>query len=216
MFTVIFEVCPKAGAVDAYLGLAREMKPLAEAIDGFIDNERFKSCRREGWILSLSTWRDEKAVIRWRTCGAHHRTQERGRQIVFDDYRIRVGEVVHDDAPPHGMVLTQQRFDETDGPAKAVTIVEAAGLPSPGEAAGQLGFNSSAEGLADYDVFESIYNPGKALLLVSWRDAASAANWVPRAADSVRLRHRRVRVIRDYGMFERREAPQYYPDVARP
>ena len=26
-------------------------------------------------------------------------------------------------------------------------------------------------------------------------------------------RMRRVRVIRDYGMFDRREAPQYYPDV---
>jgi len=29
------------------------------------------------------------------------------------------------------------------------------------------------------------------------------------------LRHRRVRIIRDYGMFERREAPQFYPAVRR-
>jgi hypothetical protein len=28
------------------------------------------------------------------------------------------------------------------------------------------------------------------------------------------IRHRQVRVIRDYGMFDRREAPQFYPDVA--
>ena len=28
-------------------------------------------------------------------------------------------------------------------------------------------------------------------------------------------RLRRVRVIRDYGMFDRREAPQYYPAVSR-
>jgi hypothetical protein len=27
-------------------------------------------------------------------------------------------------------------------------------------------------------------------------------------------RLRRIRVIRDYGMFDRREAPQYYPEVA--
>jgi hypothetical protein len=32
--------------------------------------------------------------------------------------------------------------------------------------------------------------------------------------DGARLR--RVRVVRDYGMFDRREAPQYYPDIARP
>jgi hypothetical protein len=29
------------------------------------------------------------------------------------------------------------------------------------------------------------------------------------------LRHRQVRVVRDYGMRDRREAPQYYPEVAR-
>jgi hypothetical protein len=29
--------------------------------------------------------------------------------------------------------------------------------------------------------------------------------------DGARLR--RVRVVHDYGMFDRREAPQYYPDV---
>ncbi len=28
-----------------------------------------------------------------------------------------------------------------------------------------------------------------------------------------RLRH--IRVVRDYGMFDRREAPQYYPEVTR-
>jgi hypothetical protein len=28
-------------------------------------------------------------------------------------------------------------------------------------------------------------------------------------------RKRRVRILRDYGMFDRREAPQYYPDVER-
>jgi hypothetical protein len=27
------------------------------------------------------------------------------------------------------------------------------------------------------------------------------------------LRHRQVRVIRNYGMRDRREAPQYYPEV---
>jgi hypothetical protein len=32
--------------------------------------------------------------------------------------------------------------------------------------------------------------------------------------DGARLRQ--VRILRDYGMFDRREAPQYYPDAARP
>jgi hypothetical protein len=25
--------------------------------------------------------------------------------------------------------------------------------------------------------------------------------------------YRKIRVVRDYGMFDRREAPQFYPDV---
>jgi hypothetical protein len=48
------------------------------------------------------------------------------------------------------------------------------------------------------------------ILLASWRDAAAAQGWKPAASAGVQ-RHRQVRVIRDYGMFERREAPQYYP-----
>jgi hypothetical protein len=27
------------------------------------------------------------------------------------------------------------------------------------------------------------------------------------------LRHRKVRIVRDYGMFDRRESPQFYPDA---
>jgi hypothetical protein len=51
-------------------------------------------------------------------------------------------------------------------------------------------------------------------LLVAWKDAKSASTWKPKQPDGVdALRHRSVRVIRDYGRFDRREAPQYYPDV---
>src|SRR5260370_25512843 len=69
MFAVIFEVQPKPERWDDYLGLAKQLKPKLEAIDGFIDNERFESKRTKGRLLSLSTWRDEKAVIRWRSHG---------------------------------------------------------------------------------------------------------------------------------------------------
>jgi hypothetical protein len=31
----------------------------------------------------------------------------------------------------------------------------------------------------------------------------------------VSIRHRVIRLVRDYGMFDRRESPQYYPDVER-
>ena len=96
MFTVMFEVRPRPDRFETYLNLAAHLKPSLEQSDGFIDNERFASRRRAGWILSLSSWRDEKALVRWRTDRDHHRVQQRGREEVFEDYRLRVGEVTFD------------------------------------------------------------------------------------------------------------------------
>jgi hypothetical protein len=68
--------------------------------------------------------------------------------------------------------------------------------------------------LVAQETFESITTPGKLLLLLSWQNADAADAFHPAAPDGAKsVRHRRVRVIRDYGMFERREAPQFYPEV---
>jgi hypothetical protein len=59
MFSVIFEAHPRPDQWDAYLGHARMFRPEFEQIEGFVDNIRYRSLTREGWILSLSGWRDE-------------------------------------------------------------------------------------------------------------------------------------------------------------
>src|ERR1700730_12352128 len=79
MFAVIFTVQPKKERWNDYLDLAKFLKPKLEAVDGFIDNERFESKRTRGRLLSLSTWSDEKALVRWRTQGEHHGVQTKGR-----------------------------------------------------------------------------------------------------------------------------------------
>jgi heme-degrading monooxygenase HmoA len=107
------DVHPRREKFDLYLDLAKGLKPILEGIDGFIDNERFESSRGTGWILSHSTWRDEKSVVRWRTVAKHHDTQQRGRDEVFQDYHLRVGEIVADTAPPAGGAIIEQRLDET-------------------------------------------------------------------------------------------------------
>lgn len=96
MYAVIFEVRPKPGRGQDYLALAQQLRPELEKIDGFISVERFASLHDEGKILSLSFWRDESAVARWRTHLAHREAQRRGRGEIFDDYRIRVASVVRD------------------------------------------------------------------------------------------------------------------------
>jgi heme-degrading monooxygenase HmoA len=223
MFAVIFEVQPRQDRWDDYLDLAKQLRPKLEAIDGFIDNERFGSKRTSGRVLSLSTWRDEKAVVRWRTQGEHHGVQEKGRTAVFEDYHLRVGEITSDTAPPKGLTIEQQRFDETEaGNSKVCTITEIsppgksqAALPRD-ELIERLRLDPRAPGLLDTELFESITNPGKLLVLGSWRDEVAARGWNPVPFEGAsEIRHRRVRVIRDYGMFDRREAPQYYPGVDR-
>jgi heme-degrading monooxygenase HmoA len=221
MFAVIFVVVPKKERFDEYLELAKQLKPKLEAIDGFIDNERFKSHKTEGALLSLSTWRDEKAVVRWRTQGEHHGVQEKGRFQVFKDYHLRVGEITADSAPPKGLTIEAKRLDETEtGKAKACTITEIS--PASQSKGGlqadtlleHLRVDPHAHGLLEHELFESIYNPGKLLILGSWRDAKDANSWKPAAFDGAgEIRHRQVRVVRDYGMSDRREAPQFYPKV---
>ena len=213
MFVVIFEVQPKPDLTDEYLKLAQHLRPMLDEIDGFLDVERFASRRTEGRLLSLSIWRDEKALVRWRTHAEHHRVQAKGRTRVFEDYRLRVGEITADTQPPAGIGLEQTRFDETEiGAAKAVTITERIfgqdELAARQDLSSRFGLAPRAAGLLDREIFVSIYTPGKVVLLASWRDGAAAQSWKPAAGV---LRHRHVRIIRDYGMFERREAPQYYP-----
>ncbi len=207
MFAVIFEVQPKSDRWDQYLGLATQLRPELERIDGFIENVRYRSRRTEARLLSLSIWADEKAVIRWRTHAMHHGVQEKGRFEVFEDYHLRVGEVTADTQIPPGRTLKEQRFDTTDvGAAKVITISESNAQTLP-EARQMM----IRDGVHDAELYESITEPGSLLLLVSWRDAAAAYAWEPPGS----ARHRRVRVIRDYGLTDRREAPQFYPDVAR-
>jgi heme-degrading monooxygenase HmoA len=104
MYAVIFEVEPKPGEKQAYLDIAAALRPLLEQIDGFISIERFESLTQPGKILSLSFWRDENAVARWRTLEAHRAAQARGRGEVFADYRLRVASVVRD----YGMTSREQ------------------------------------------------------------------------------------------------------------
>ncbi|MBV9395427.1 MAG: antibiotic biosynthesis monooxygenase [Methylobacteriaceae bacterium] len=220
MFAVIFVVQPHKHTFDDYLDHAKELKPILESIDGFIDNERFESKRKKGRVLSLSTWRDEKSVIRWRTEARHHGIQEIGRSEVFEDYHLRVGEVTTDTAPPHKLKVVEQRFDITEaGDARMMTITELNARQDkpavpPDELTRLLRLDEAAAGLVEHETFESIYNPGKLLLLAGWGEAAPANAWTPASQPDVQWRHRQVRIIRDYSMRDRREAPQYYPPIA--
>ena len=96
MIAVIFEATPGAVERDEYLAIAAELRPLLDGIDGFISIERFESMSEPGKLLSLSFWRDEKAVKRWRTMEQHRAAQAKGRGYIFEDYRLRIASVLRD------------------------------------------------------------------------------------------------------------------------
>lgn len=220
MFSVIFEVHPRADQWEAYLGEARMLKPELEAMDGFVDNVRYASLTRPGWILSLSGWRDEKALVRWRTQIRHHAAQEKGRDGILLDYHLRVGQLTQDTHIPQGQVLREQRLDETQvGAGTTVTLVNArrpadwAKSTPPEEIAAWLGLRPAAEEVVVWDVFDAVLTPGDVIALITWRTSGQASAFSASLAPGSDRRLRQVRVVRDYGMFDRREAPQYYPEV---
>jgi heme-degrading monooxygenase HmoA len=96
MIAVIFEVWPQPERREDYFDHAATLKAELERIDGFISVERFASLTEEGKILSLSFWRDEQAVERWRTQMNHRAAQRAGRGGIFRDYRLRVASVLRD------------------------------------------------------------------------------------------------------------------------
>jgi heme-degrading monooxygenase HmoA len=96
MIAVIFEVWPKPEHKKEYLDLAAELKPILEAIDGFISVERFESLTEKGKILSVSFFRDEAAVAAWRNVAEHRKSQGKGRARIFENYRLRIAGVIRD------------------------------------------------------------------------------------------------------------------------
>lgn len=220
MFSVQFEVLPKQEQFDAYLGYAKLLKPDLERIDGFVDNIRYASLTRDGWLLSLSSWRDEKALVRWRTQADHHKVQAKGRFEVFLDYHLRVGQLTVDTRLPEGCELREQRSDLTEaGDGDTVVLIDAARTEevapgaTPPQLARWLGLGSDAHGLRFWDVYDAVLNPGDLILQTAWQDEAAARAFETsvKLPDAGRLR--RVRIVRDYGMYDRRESPQYYPEV---
>lgn len=104
MIAVVFEVWPKGERKQEYLDIAASLRPLLDNIDGFISIERFESLSEPGKILSLSFWRDEKAIEEWRQLELHRAAQARGRAEVFKDYRLRIAGVIRD----YGMLNREQ------------------------------------------------------------------------------------------------------------
>lgn len=96
MIAVIFELTPAPGRKQEYLDLAAGLAAELKDRDGFISIERFESISNPGRFVSLSFWRDEEAVRKWRNVQKHREAQKKGRAGVFSSYRLRIAQVLRD------------------------------------------------------------------------------------------------------------------------
>ena len=96
MIAVIFEFTPADGRFADYKALAEGLNDEVRGFDGFLSIERFESISSKGKFVSLSFWRDEEAVRKWRNVQKHREAQARGRGGIFAGYRLRIAQVIRD------------------------------------------------------------------------------------------------------------------------
>jgi heme-degrading monooxygenase HmoA len=96
VIAVIFEFTPREGRFADYKALAEGLADDVRNSDGFISIERFESISNKGKFVSLSFWRDEEAVRKWRNLQKHREAQRQGRGSIFASYRLRVAQVMRD------------------------------------------------------------------------------------------------------------------------
>src|SRR4051812_7319237 len=96
MIAVIFEFTPFDGRFADYKALAEGLADDVRNSEGFISIERFESITTKGKFVSLSFWRDEESVRKWRNLQKHREAQKKGRASIFKSYRLRIAEVGRD------------------------------------------------------------------------------------------------------------------------
>ena len=205
MIGLFFEVQTRPGHRDQYLNLAASLKPELEAMGGCLFIDRFRSLTRENLLLSYQIWQDEGALTAWRAHAFHHEVQTIGREKVFSDYRIRVAQVTHEARPGQPIWQPERRTPYNDPARRQPTYV----LASESK-------NATLPVATEWrrDAFASVYRDGYFAHLIDLPDHQSGVDFSPRLfADATTEYFRIFEVMRDYGMYERTEAPQYYPPV---
>lgn len=76
---------------DGYAAMAAAMDELAARQDGYLGHESARS--GDGLGITVSYWRDEAAIARWREDAEHRLARRLGRERWYDRYAVRVARV---------------------------------------------------------------------------------------------------------------------------
>lgn len=218
-FVVVFEVLTAAGMQQDYLDIAKHLRPMLDDIPGFQSIERSVSLARENALLSLSYWADAAALVQWRSTGEHHAAQQAGRDRIFADYRLRVGQVRGVTSapvsaiPPGGSTYNRPPFH----PRQFMSIARLEGVTDRSVAEGLV--TSLAQSIEGLNGYVSLADPTRYYFTIPSRTDSDPAKEVNAFFDELdrsgssdaRVTVEMVEVERDYGLRARGQAPQFFP-----
>ncbi len=204
MLTLIFEVLPKPNRQAAYFEMAAALKPALDGSGGLLFLDRSRSDVRPGWFLSHQYWRDEASMARWRSNSAHYRAQACGRTDILADYRLRVGQVIAEIGPDRDVIghghESAVAYDQGQRTTRHILTVATRGK--------DVAFASGASR------FQSVYEPDLGICIFEVASRAAGESLLRDLASQPTVEIARLSIIsRDYGMFDRSEAPQFFEPV---
>ena len=201
MHALLFEMEPRDGHEKYYFQHATKLRPILMQHDGLIYIERFKSLARPKVILSHSLWQDEASIARWRTNSEHHKSQSAGRFKHFQNYRIRISHVL--------------RYADTN--ASVQEWGNEGSYSAPDFLTDRfIAILRSRKQLrkAEGETFASVTETDSYLTILDVVSEDDGQSKIDEAqGDASILTALLARVSRDYGMYERAEAPQYFKAV---
>ena len=199
MIALFFEVTPKPGQDDRYLEIAAGLKPELDRSGGVKFIDRFRSLARPRVLLSHQLWQDEASLAHWRANGRHYGAQTAGRTSVFEDYRLRIGAVVAAKTETTSVAEYTAGIAYNDAAARSerfIVVVRSMEKPFT---------------LADSETWRSVYSDASYASVAAVADRQAGLAVVQRAATDACVSAAHLCLVsRDYGMFDRREAPQYF------
>jgi heme-degrading monooxygenase HmoA len=198
---LLFDVKPWPDAVGRYLEIAAALRPQLDQSGGCDHLDRYRRIgatgAEQGWLLSFQYWSDEAAITRWRENAVHHQAQTSGSDTVFEDYRLRVGEVLRNKTPSRPATQIAEPRGNTG--ASYVVIIESKSAA--------FDLNPLNPALR----FESIYRPGSFLHVGNTAHYDEALHIFSHAETKSDVNHLAIGAVeRDYGMFERAQAPKVF------
>jgi heme-degrading monooxygenase HmoA len=202
-YAVVFEAKTTVDTRSEYLAIAARLRPMLDEIPGFVSIERSLSLDEEGALLSLSFWADEAALVRWRSTEEHHAAQEIGRTRIFSDYRLRVGTVVCENALPPPSYNCP--------PYHSRQFMALAQVDEPSDSSALAEWLARLDRFPGRKAYRSIVNGNRYFATITLGSLVDSQALVESDTGTlVKMSVRLIEVERDYGMEDRRQAPQFF------